>query len=302
MREDDRRLAQRQHLVEHRVGRMRLVDDDAQPVGLRDQRLALLAEAAVLAFRGHAHAGRIGEIVVADVRQRDHPQALLVVEAEQAGVGLQRVGVLHADVDRLPARGLDPRRVVGGGGQLELVRVGGHHLADLGQAPEPGVARLQVAAGIAFALAGEHHPEAAIEPAFDHARVIDLRTVFLEGMAVGDLPARPGKQRRRIEMGVEVDRPGLDGARALGDLRRAGTGLGGGGDSQQQRGGQRTGLERHVELHGSPLGTDRGAFLHAPGARQQAIGHGSGGAWQRPARKRTIGIFPCHAAMPCPRP
>ncbi|MNI70351.1 hypothetical protein D3C73_1261610 [compost metagenome] len=125
-----------------------------------------------------------------------------MIERQQAGIGHQRAGVLHADVDHALASGLDARGVIGGQRKREALGVGGQHLPDLQQALQAVIALGQMRSGSAVALVGVDRPEAAIKRAFDHARVIHLR----ERIAVVpllDVEAVAAEVGRRIQMAVQ---------------------------------------------------------------------------------------------------
>jgi len=127
-----------------------------------------------------------------------------VVEREQAGVVHQRAGVFHADVHHALAGGLDPRGIIGGQCQREALGIGRQHFADLHQPLQAMVTLGQMRGGAAVALVGVDRPEAAIQRAFDHARVIHLR----KGVAVVallDVKTGSAEIGRCIQMAVEGD-------------------------------------------------------------------------------------------------
>src|SRR5580692_2781264 len=80
-----------------------------------------------------------------------------------------------------------------------------HHFTDLERADKAEGARLVVAVLGARTLRCEDGEEAAIDTAIDHARQVDLAAILLDRVAVGDVPAGPGEQRRRIHMSIEDD-------------------------------------------------------------------------------------------------
>lgn len=212
VRQHERHRHHRQQVVEHRVRGMRLVDHDAQLHRLPHQVLARRAQA--LPLRALGVGGRIGELVVGEVHGAEQAQAGAVVERKQARVFHQRAGVFHADVDHALAGGLDPRRVIGGQRQREALGIGRQHLADFHQPLQAMVTLGQMGGSGTVALIGVDRPEATVQRAFDHARVVDLRK-RVAVVALLDVEAAATKVSRRIQMAVEGDQ-------AL--LQRLGTG------------------------------------------------------------------------------
>lgn len=181
---------------------MRLVDHDAQLHRLLHQVLAGRAQA--FPFRSLGVGGRIGELVVGEVHGTEQAQAGTVVEREQAGVFHQRAGVFHADVDHALAGGLDPCRVIGGQCQRETLGIGGQHFADLQQPLQAMVTLGEVRGWAAVALIGVDRPEATVQRALDHARVVHLRECVAV-VALLDVEAGPAEIGRRIQVAVERD-------------------------------------------------------------------------------------------------
>ncbi len=201
------------HGVEHRVLRdVRDVDQDAEPVHLRDDLLAELAHAAVLGLgvaEVLARRRRVGDVVVPAVRERDVARAELVVGLEQREVAADDVAVLDADRgDELAAR-VDALDVVRGVGQLDLLR------AELLRQPVDRLElrhrvglRLLVVLRRPLRLADVDDEEGGVEPALAHLGDVDLP---LEPLAGIDL------------LGGEVERDvvvRVDGEHALVDLAR----------------------------------------------------------------------------------
>ncbi len=242
VREHERHRHAFDQIIEHRIGGMRLVDDDAQPHRFIDQRLAGRAQALPLGALGIG--GRIGELVVGEVHRAEQTQAGQVVVAEQRGVVDQRAGVLHADVDHALAGGLDARGIGGGQRELEGVRVRGEHLADLGQAQQAGIAVVLVRLRAAVALVGVDRPEAAIERAFDHARIVHLRQRVVV-VPLGDVEAVAVEIGRRVEVAVQGQQPVLQRRRPGQFLRGEFDRVGGQWRAQRQRNQQRQTAQRH---------------------------------------------------------
>ncbi|SOU08908.1 hypothetical protein LMG19144_03996 [Xanthomonas arboricola pv. fragariae] len=243
VREHDRHWRQCDQLVEHRIGGMRLIDHDAQRLRLLHQLLAGRAQA--LPLRPLGVGGRVGELVVEKMHGTHQAQALRVIEAQQRGVGHQRAGVFHADVHHALASGLDARGIGGRGGEGEALRLRGQQRVDLQQALQTGIAIIQMRGRTAIALRGVDRPEAAIQRAFDHARVVHLRqpvaSMRLQHVEVGALQVG-----RRIQMRIQRDQALLQrrGARqfGLGKLQRVGRQRGG----EQQRDRQRQRVQVHA--------------------------------------------------------
>jgi hypothetical protein len=200
MREDDGRLRQFQQLVEHGVGGMRLVDHDAEAVRLGDQRSALRRQPLPLRCR---RIRRVGELVVGGVHQPQHAQAVVEIGLQQRRIQCQGRGVLHADEHHAPARGGDAPRILGSQCQFELVRMCGHQAVQLEQPLQPMVARGTIAGDRALTLPRVDHPQAAVEPAFDHARQVDLVGAITGLVAFEDVPQRVVEQHRCVQMAVE---------------------------------------------------------------------------------------------------
>ncbi|MNV50629.1 hypothetical protein D3C71_1426490 [compost metagenome] len=221
---------------------MRLIDDDAQPHRFIHQRLAGRTQALPLGTLGIG--GRIGKLVVGEVHRAEQAQAGQVVVTEQRGIVDQRAGVLHADVDHALAGGLDARGIGGGQRELEGVRMRGKHLADLGQPQQAGIAVMLVRLCAAVALIGVDRPEAAIQRAFDHARVIHLRQRVMV-VPLGDVEAVAAEVGRRIQMAVQRQQPLLQRGRLGQFLRGERDRVGGQRRAQRQRDQQRQTAQRH---------------------------------------------------------
>ncbi|MNV13025.1 hypothetical protein D3C71_1036520 [compost metagenome] len=178
----------------------------------------------------------------------EQAQARTVIERQQAGVGHQRTGVLHADVDHALAGGLDPRRVIGGQRQCEALGIGGQHLPDLQQPLQAVVALGQMRGGRAVALVGIDRPEAAIKRTFDHARVVHLRECVAV-VPLLDVEAVAAEVGRRIQMAVQGQQALLQ---CLGPgqfLRAEVDGMG--GQRRTQRQGEQQG-QATQRRHGHP--------------------------------------------------
>ncbi len=231
VREHERHRHHRQQVIEHRIGRVRLVDDDAQLHRGAHQILAGRAQA--LPLRTLGVGGRIGELVVGEVHRAQQAQAGAVVEREQAGVFHQRAGVFHADVDHALAGGLDPRGIIGGQRQFEALGVGRQHLPDLQQPLQAMVAFGQVGRCSAVALVGVDRPEATIQRALDHARVIHLRKRVVV-VPLFDVEAGAAEVGRRVEVAVQGQQALLQGLGAGQLLRAELDGMGGQRRAQRQ--------------------------------------------------------------------
>ncbi|MNV49833.1 hypothetical protein D3C71_1418030 [compost metagenome] len=216
VREDEGHRHHLDEVVEHRIGRVRLVDHDAELHRLVDQRLAGRAQA--LPFGALGIGGRIGELVVGKMHRAQQAQPGQVIEAQQRGIIDQRAGVLHADVDHALAGGLDARGIGGGQRELEGVRVRGEHLADFHQPQQPRIAIMHMRGLAAVALVGIDREEAAVERAFDHARVIHLRQ-RVAVVPLLDVETVAVEVGRRVQVAVQRQQAMLQRGR-LGQLLR----------------------------------------------------------------------------------
>ncbi len=273
VREHERHRHALDQIIEHRIGGMRLIDHDPQPHRFIHQRLAGRAQA--LPFGALGIGGRIGELVVGEVHGAEQAQAGQVVVAEQRGIVDQRAGVLHADVDHALAGGLDARGIGGGQRELEGIRMRGEHLADFRQPQQAGIAVVLVRLRTAVALVGVDRPEAAIERAFDHARVVHLRQRVVV-VPLGDVEAVAVEVGRCIEVAVQGQQPLLQRGRPGQFLRGEFDRVGGQWRAQRQRNQQRQTAQRHdaspwiVEPRHAWLGLiwpakPRMAWLYGPG-------------------------------------
>ena len=222
---------------------MTAIEHDAEFVGALDIVATHRREAAP--FHAEcARVGRVGELVGAIVHRAGHAHAELVEGVEQGKVLAQLVGVLDRGVDDFLAARMDAGGVGRGEGEFELVRVRGDHLVDRHRADQRRVPHIAIAFRRQRALAHIDDPEAAIEAALDHTRIVDLRSVPLHVVPRHDVVATEGvEEGGRVEVGVErhetvVDRPGF-GADSLGSGRRHGRAAGQRGradEGQFQRG------------------------------------------------------------------
>ncbi len=243
VRKHDRHRRQRNQLVEHRIGGVRLIDHDAQRLRLLHQLFAGRAQAVPLRALGVG--GRVGELVVEKVHGAHQAQPLRVIKTQQRRIGHQRAGVFHADVHHALAGGLDARGIGRRGGQCKTLRLRGHQCVDPQQALQTGIAIVQVRGRTAIALSRVDRPEPAIQRAFDHARVIHLRQAVtpmrLQYVEVGALQIG-----RRVQMRIQRDQAFLQGGGArqfgLGKLQRLCRQRSG----QQQRDRQRKRTQVHA--------------------------------------------------------
>ncbi len=115
--------------------------------------------------------------------------------------------------------------------------MGSDHFADLQQAFQPGVAITSMGGIAAVALPGVDGPKAAIQRAFEHARVVHFRhraaTVTLQ-----DVETLAGQVGRRVEVGVEGEQALLQ---RLGAREFFGAEIGGG---RGQRANEREGKQQ----------------------------------------------------------
>ncbi len=122
-----------------------------------------------------------------------------------------------------------------------------HHLVDLRRTYQAEGARFVVTGLRAWPLRRVDGEEAAVDTAVDHARQVDLTAVLLDRMAVGDVPARPGEQRRGVHVGIQNDGGIMHRAR----LRRhlyAAHGLGERDVGEQHRRGAKQDFPFHSDL------------------------------------------------------
>ncbi len=226
VRQDDRRLGQGQHLVQHAVGRMAGVEHDAQPVGLGHEFRAPGRQPAP--FR--LVCGAVAQVVGQEVDRSGHPQAERIEGLQQADVAGHWGPVLHADEHEALLGRQDLRHVVGLERDGELGGVLGHHFVDFDGAHQGVVPSLGVAFRASRALRREQGEEAAVHPTVDHARQVHLASVHGIGMPVEDVPAGQVEQGGGVEVCVQHHRV------TVGDgPGRRGLGLGGG--QGRRRGG-----------------------------------------------------------------
>jgi hypothetical protein len=130
-----------------------------------------------------------------------------VKSLQQADVGGQRIGILHARIDDGAAGGGDAGRICGVEGKFRTRGMARNRLADLGSAIPGGIARRDQACRRARSLRRLDYEKTAIEAARYHARKIDLREIAVEAVTSAEIPARAGKAGRGIEMGVKREQP-----------------------------------------------------------------------------------------------
>ena len=195
VRRDHRRLRDRQHVVERLVGDVRDVHHHPQRVQLADDVLAERREAVVRRLVG----GRVGPVVVLEMRQRQVADAERRVLPELPQIVVDHVAALHAHQrgDLVLRRGAAD--VGGGGRQHQIVRVRLHGLVHRVDERGRGFHR-----GHPGDVGG--HPdrkEQAVEPALAHARDIDVAVL----LADADVEGLVEKEAlRRVVVRVDHDR------------------------------------------------------------------------------------------------
>jgi hypothetical protein len=199
VREDDGRLRQLEQVVEHRVRGMRLVQQDAEPVGLRHELAPLGGEA--LPFTRRVR--RISELVVAGVHEAEHAQTLRKVELQQRRIRGERRSILHADEHHALAGGGNAARVSRRQRQFEFAGIRSQQAMDLDQALEAMIACHAVVRLGAATLRRVDHPQSAIQPALDHARQVHLVLAVARRMPLEDVPLRIVELGGCVEMAVE---------------------------------------------------------------------------------------------------
>ena len=186
---------------------MRAIKDQAELIGPAHQGFTQRAEATI----GRAHIrGAVSKLAVAEVHRRDHAQAANVEGIEHRNVRTQRIGVFHALENNLLTGGCNPFRIGGGEGEFHIVVILRGQFADRHLTQHGHVARRQIGGFVQRALRREDHPESAIQPAFIHARQVDMRAIHIEIASFGEVVFGVMDISRGIKVGIKHQREEMD--------------------------------------------------------------------------------------------
>ena len=249
MRGDDRRARQFDRLKRGGLRGVADIDHQAEIIGAGDHGAAERRQAAMFAaFRVGAVAelllrqGAVGDIVVAVVNEAEIARAQTVIDIEQFGRTAGDIGILDADQCDALALAMETANVGRGAGEADFIRIqiirhtanGGEFCKGLGGGP--CMTRI-----VARALPRIDDEEDRVEPAFAHARQIDLHRVCARLAGIIDF-GREG--RGDIDMCVDGNDACMDARRRFRQRRRRCLGdedraqRPDGADDQRQGGGQ----------------------------------------------------------------
>ena len=149
--------------------------------------------------------GGIGKLVVEEMDGPGKAHAQLMKTSEQSGVVAENSGIFDRLIDDDLALGGDAFCILFQEGELELLGMRRHHFADFRRAQECGIAHRAHAFRRQRRLGRVDGEEPAIQPAFDHARIVGLGEILIDIVLLHDVPARPRQIGGHVEMGVDAD-------------------------------------------------------------------------------------------------